>query len=356
MQNLNLTTHCYNLLDLTESEKAQVYQAAGEILHKGGTVVFPTETVYGLGADAMNPEAVSAIYKAKGRPSDNPLIIHVADFDISKIVREIPSSAVRLMETYWPGPLTIIMKKNPGVPDATTGSLDTVGVRMPDQPAALEMIKAGGGFIAAPSANISGRPSPTTFQRCVEDLYGRVDMILGMDQSKVGLESTIIDVSGETPELLRPGAITLEMLQETLGTVIYEPGNSLSDDVAPRAPGMKYRHYAPRAKVIIFKGEVGKVRQAMRSRQTDRTLLIFTQEQPSPEETQQTAQLKMAEEHSITFDSVSQAAHEIFETMRCADDQNYTEILIQAVPETGLGLSLMNRVKKAAGYDIVEVD
>lgn len=356
MQELNLATQCYNLLDMTDPQKVQIYQAAGEILRGGGTVVFPTETVYGLGADAMNPVAVKAIYQAKGRPSDNPLIIHVAEFDLSKIVREIPPVAVRLMETYWPGPLTIIMKKNLAVPDVTTGSLDTVGVRMPDQEAALEMIKAGGGFIAAPSANISGRPSPTTFSRCVEDLFGRVDMILGMDQSKVGLESTIVDVSGKTPELLRPGAITLEMLQETIGKVIYEPGDRLTDDVAPRAPGMKYRHYAPQAKVTIFKGETPKVRQEMVSRKTDQTLLIFIDDQGVSKTLPDSSPIDDRDQTIIKFDSVTAAAHEIFETMRRADDLAYTEILIQAVPETGLGLSLMNRVKKAAAYDIVEVD
>lgn len=355
MEDLNLTTICYNLLEMTDREKTEVYNEAGRILRSGGTVVFPTETVYGLGADAMDPAAVRAIYRAKGRPSDNPLIIHVADFDISKIVREIPPTATRLMEEYWPGPLTIIMKKNFAVPDATTGYLDTVGVRMPDHEAALKMIRASGRFIAAPSANISGRPSPTTFQRCVEDLDGRVDMILGMDRSRVGLESSIIDVTGEIPELLRPGAITLEMLEATIGPVLYKPGGLLADDTAPRAPGMKYRHYAPKAKVTIFSGQPLKVRQAMLTRQTAATLLIFIDD-PTVEPDNNSRLGQGQPGNIIRFQSIAQASHEIFETMRQADDQGYQDILIQAVPEKGLGRSLMNRVKKAAAYDIEEVD
>ena len=354
MEELNLPTICYNLLEMTDAQKTVVYAKAGQVIRNGGTVVFPTETVYGLGADAMDPDAVRAIYRAKGRPSDNPLIIHVADFDLSKIVREIPATAKLLMDKYWPGPLTIIMKKNPAVPDATTGSLDTVGVRMPDQAAALNLIRASRRFIAAPSANISGRPSPTTFRRCVEDLDGRVDMILGMDQSRVGLESTIIDLSGAVPELLRPGAITLEMLEETIGHILYQPTGLLEDAKAPRAPGMKYRHYAPKAKVTLFSGEPAKVRQAMLSRQKTNSLLIFIDDPtlgPFNE-----SDLAKEQANIIKFDSVSQASHEIFETMRQADDQNYQDILIQAVPEKGLGLSLMNRVKKAAAYDIEEVD
>lgn len=353
MEELNIDTIAYNLLEMTKAEQAAVYEEAGAVIRAGGTVVFPTETVYGLGADALNPAAVAAIYRAKGRPSDNPLIIHVADYDLSAIVREIPPVARQLMELYWPGPLTIILKKQPAVPDVTTGSLDTVGVRMPDQEAALALIRASRRFIAAPSANISGRPSPTTFGRCVEDLDGRVDRILGMDPSRVGLESTIIDVTGEVPELLRPGAITREMLEAAIGPVHYQPGQTLKDDEAPRAPGMKYRHYAPKAKVTIFRGETGAVREAMLKRRAPGTLLLFID---GPGSGPFEGQAALAGRPGIIhFKSVEEAARAIFETMRTADDAGYGQILIQSVPETGLGLSLMNRVKKAAAYDIQEV-
>ncbi len=358
MEELKLKTICHNLLEKSDEERQEIYEEAGRIIRAGGTVVFPTETVYGLGADAMNPSAVRAIYTAKGRPSDNPLIVHVAGRELTDLVAEIPPLAETLIEKYWPGPLTIIMKKNPKLPDATTGSLSTVGVRMPDQAAALGFIKASGRFIAAPSANISGRPSPTTYERCVEDLDGRVDMILGMDQSRVGLESTIIDVSGDIPELLRPGAVTLEMLEETIGPVRYVPGGLLAPDEAPRAPGMKYRHYAPKAKVTIFSGAKDLVEAEMLRRKTSDNMLIFTQasasENPPELETLPGKDIE-GTGPVVRFRSVREASHGIFEILRRADDLGCREILIQAVPEKGLGLSLMNRVKKAAAYDIVEV-
>lgn len=376
MDKLKINTRCFDLTSLDEAQQEEVFAQAGAVIRRGGTVVFPTETVYGLGADAMKAEAVQAIYRAKGRPSDNPLIIHVANFDLSGIVAEVPPQAELLMKKYWPGPLTIILKKDPRVPSETTGSLDTVGVRMPDQPVALALIKASGTVIAAPSANISGRPSPTTFQRCREDLDGRVDMILGMDQSRVGLESTIIDLSGRIPELLRPGAVTLEELREDLGEVIYHPSESLKGDEAPRAPGMKYRHYAPQAAVTLIKGSSMKVRDYMRKEQTEGTLLVFIDSenydqkirQPETKDDEKSQYIigeqlmglgtndsSEQETWLIHFKSVEEAAHRIFETLRKADDQGAQAVWIEAVPEMGLGLSLMNRLKKAAAYEIREV-
>lgn len=388
MDNLK-NTCCFDLTGLDEAEKEEVFAQAGAIIRRGGTVVFPTETVYGLGADAMRAESVHSIYQAKGRPSDNPLIIHVADFDLSGIALEVPPQAELLMEKYWPGPLTIILKKDPRVPKETTGSLNTVGVRMPDQPVALALIKASGTVIAAPSANISGRPSPTTFERCRQDLEGRVDMILGMDQSRVGLESTIIDLSGEVPELLRPGAVTLEELREDLGEVIYRPSESLQGDQAPRAPGMKYRHYAPKASVTLFQGDLELVRNHMLKERQDKTLLIFIDQeikltnkerlrqsalnessfnenaigqsdkvQGQASQQQDLPAKKSSQELGmwlVYFKSVEEAAQGIFETLRQADDQEAEAIWIQTVPEQGLGLSLMNRLKKAAAYKIKEV-
>lgn len=346
MEELKIETVLRDLSRMDGAERKAAYEEAGRIIRRGGTVAFPTETVYGLGADAMNEAAVKAIFRAKGRPADNPLIIHVADDDLTGIVKEIPAAARLLMDRFWPGPLTIIMEKQVGVPQATTGGLSTVGVRMPDQEAARALIRASGRPIAAPSANISGRPSPTTYQRCIEDLSGRVDMILGMDQSRVGLESTIIDVTGPVPELLRPGAITLEMLKETLGEVLYRPAEAGAGE-APRAPGMKYRHYAPKARVRVYQGPRAAVRRQMLADQTEATLVIFIGEAPVP---------KVPEGRSrLVLKDVTEAAREIFEILRRADDDGYREILIEAVAETGLGLSLMNRIKKAASYDIVEV-
>lgn len=352
MDELNIKTQCVDLTALNDRAQKKVFEEAGEVIRRGGTVVFPTETVYGLGADGMNAKAVLSIYRAKGRPSDNPLIIHVADFDLTGIVREVPPQAERLMKKYWPGPLTLIFKKDLKVPGETTGFLDTVGVRMPDQPAALALIRASNTVLAAPSANISGRPSPTTYQRCREDLEGRVDMILGMDQSRVGLESTILDLSGEVPELLRPGAVTLEELREDLGEVIYKSSGSLKEDEAPRAPGMKYRHYAPKAEVTLFRGASDLVRAHMLETQEEGTVLVFIDTSPDkgPEISRAAKQVDL-----IRFMSVEEAARKIFETLRMADDRGAKAVWIEAIPETGLGLSLMNRLKKAAAYEIREV-
>ncbi|NLB21704.1 MAG: threonylcarbamoyl-AMP synthase [Clostridium sp.] len=369
MDKLKVNTRCYDLTSLDEAQQEEVFAQAGAVIRRGGTVVFPTETVYGLGADAMKAESVHSIYQAKGRPSDNPLIIHVADFDLSGIALEVPPQAERLMKKYWPGPLTIILKKDPRVPQETTGSLNTVGVRMPDQPVALALIKASGTVIAAPSANISGRPSPTTYERCRQDLEGRVDMILGMDQSRVGLESTIIDLSGEVPELLRPGAVTLEELRKDLGEVIYRPSESLQGDQTPRAPGMKYRHYAPKAPVTLFQGNPEQVRDHMLKEREENTLLIFIDREIMKGFTNKKSlrqrplnQSLQAEKHSrnlgtwlVHFKSVEEAAQGIFETLRRADDQEAEAVWIQTIPEQGLGLSLMNRLKKAAAYKIKEV-
>lgn len=346
MEELNIDTICRDLSRMAPAERKAAYEEAGAVIRRGGTVAFPTETVYGLGADAMNEEAVKAIFRAKGRPSDNPLIIHVADEDLEGIVKEIPAVARLLMDRFWPGPLTIIMAKHEGVPDATTAGLPTVGVRMPDQEAARALIRASGRFIAAPSANISGRPSPTTFRRCIQDLNGRVDMILGMDQSRVGLESTIIDVTGPVPELLRPGAVTLEMLKETIGEVLYRPSEA-GEEEAPRAPGMKYRHYAPKARVTVYRGQPATVRRRMLAEQKGRTLLIFIGEDA--------AAPAVPGRSLLILKNAEEAGREIFEILRQADDEGFNEIFIEAVAEVGLGLSLMNRIKKAASYDIVEV-
>lgn len=229
---------------------------AGQLIREGALVAFPTETVYGLGADALNAEASTRIYAAKGRPSDNPLIVHIADVEsLPVIAADIPAAAYALADAFWPGPLTMIFNKTARVPEQTTGGMDTVAVRMPSDKIAQALIRAGGGFIAAPSANTSGRPSPTTAAHVLEDLDGRIPLILDGGAVQIGLESTIVDLSTGTPTILRPGYITRAMLHDVIGTVEIDPGLIAADSgIKPKAPGMKYRHYAPRAQMTIVEG------------------------------------------------------------------------------------------------------
>ena len=234
-----------------------ILNEAGEILKEGGLVAFPTETVYGLGANALDPKASEKTYAAKGRPSDNPLIVHIAEYGaLEKIVKEIPPKTEALANAFWPGPLTMIFEKSEIVPYETTGGLETVAVRMPSNLIAMELIRAGGGYISAPSANTSGRPSPTKAEHVADDLNGKIEMILDGGSVEIGLESTIVDMTVEPPMILRPGAITKEMLEQEIGEVdVDRTILSVDSHQAPKAPGMKYRHYAPKADLIIVEGE-----------------------------------------------------------------------------------------------------
>ena len=235
----------------------QAIMQAGEIIRNGGLVAFPTETVYGLGGDGLNPDSSCKIYAAKGRPSDNPLIIHIYRMeDLDLLVKEIPDSAKKLAEAFWPGPLTMILPKADVVPKETTGGLDTVAVRMPSHKVALAFIKAAGGFVAAPSANLSGKPSPTLAKYVLEDMDGRIDMIIDGGDIAIGLESTIVDLTGDVPMILRPGYITLDMLKDVLGEVTMDPTLMDGDcKERPKAPGMRYRHYAPKGDMLIIEGK-----------------------------------------------------------------------------------------------------
>ena len=331
---------------------------AGEIIRNGGLVAFPTETVYGLGGNAYDPEAASRIYAAKGRPSDNPLIVHIADMDgLSEIVADVPDTAKKLADAFWPGPMTLVLKKKPSVPDRTTGGLDTVAVRMPVDEIARTLIRASKVPVAAPSANRSGRPSTTTAAHCIEDLDGRIDMIIDGGSVHIGLESTIVDLTGEIPMLLRPGAITLEMLEGVLGHVEIDPAilGPVAEDVKPKAPGMKYKHYAPKAELTIVSGEQGAVQDKINELVAADTAagrkvgVIATLESRNAYHGQ--AALKVM---GMRNDE-STVAHNLFAILREFDDTGVDRIYSEGFEDNGIGRAIMNRLRKAAGYSILEV-
>ena len=331
-------------------------EEAAQIIKNGGNVVFPTETVYGLGGDALNVDAVNKIFQAKGRPQDNPLIIHVASKDLSRWAREVPEIAKKLIDKFWPGPLTIILNKKNIVPDVTSASLESVGIRMPNNEVALKLIELSGTTIAAPSANISGRPSPTDVERCVEDLSGIVDYILGADKSEVGVESTIIDCTVEPAVVLRPGGVTLEMLKEIDDRITLDKGimTKPTKDFKPKAPGMKYRHYAPKAKVTIVIGDSHKVVEKINEivhnniEQGKKVGILASKENED----------KYKEGEVLVLGSskdLREVAHNLFEYLRSFDDIGVDVILAEGYEEKGVGIAVMNILKKAAGYDIINV-
>lgn len=337
-------------------EDEEKIMEAAQIIKNGGLVVFPTETVYGLGADALNSKAVEKIFKAKGRPQDNPLIIHVASKNIESYVKEIPEVANKLIEKFWPGPLTIILKKKDIVPNVTSANLNSIGVRMPDNEIARKLIELSNTTIAAPSANISGRPSPTDLQRCIEDLDSKVDCILGGPQSDVGVESTIVDCTVEPALVLRPGGITLEMLKEIDSRIEIDKAimQKPSENLKPKAPGMKYRHYAPKAKVTIISGERKKTIEKVKDMvnyniEKGKKVCILTVEENEKEYT---------EGIKIVLGSISNlstVAKNLFEALRKCDDLGADLILAEGYEQKGVGVAIMNRLNKAAGFDIIEV-
>lgn len=343
------------IIQLDEEHIDQAAMAeAGRVICTGGLVAFPTETVYGLGGDALNAASSGRIYAAKGRPSDNPLIVHIADMDgLEKITAQVPEIALRLAERFWPGPLTMIFKKADCVPYATTGGLDTVAVRMPSNKIARELIRASGRYIAAPSANLSGRPSPTDAKHVIQDLYGRVDVILDGGESDIGLESTIIDLSGERPAILRPGYITEEMLGELIAGIETDKGIlDMNSDIAPKAPGMKYRHYAPKGSLAIVEGEQEQVTAYINSRLEEhkaegkRTGVIATDETAAGYRADSVKSVgKRGDESTI--------AKHLFRILREFDDEEIQIIYAEAFESTGVGCAIMNRLLKAAGHKVI---
>ena len=308
----------------------EVIEEAGNILKNGGLVAFPTETVYGLGADALKEEAAKKTYAAKGRPSDNPLIVHIADYeDLKAVAVNIPAKTDALAAHFWPGPLTMIFEKSEIVPYGTTGGLDTVAVRMPSDPVAAAVIRAAGGFVSAPSANTSGRPSPTTAQHVSEDLDGKIDMILDSGSVDIGLESTILDMTVEPPMILRPGAITADMFEEVIGPVsVDETILGSESNKAPKAPGMKYRHYAPKASMVLVEGAQDKVityinEEAKKKREQGLRIGIMATDESKE---LYKADVVISVGSRISMDSV---AHNLFRALRDFDEENVDFIINQ---------------------------
>ena len=332
-------------------------QEAGDLIAAGELVAFPTETVYGLGGDALHPDAAKKIYEAKGRPSDNPLIVHIADVsDLDRIGKDVPIQAKKLAEAFWPGPLTIIVWKKDEVPFATTGGLHTVAVRMPNHPVALELIRKSGKLIAAPSANTSGRPSPTEASHVMGDLEGRIAMVLDGGPVGIGIESTIIDLTEPVPMILRPGYITPEMLSDVLGEeVIIDPGIIAADDTTkPKAPGMKYKHYAPKADMVIVDGEKNAVVQKINALTKDahvdgkKVAVIAT------EETKDAYTADVVLNIGAREDEDSIARH-MYKILRECDKLDVEVIFSESFKTPRIGQAIMNRLLKAAAHQVIHL-
>lgn len=328
-----------------------IIEEAGEVLRAGGLVAFPTETVYGLGADALQEEAAKKTYEAKGRPSDNPLIVHISEYeDLRKIAVNIPAETDMLAAHFWPGPLTMIFEKSEIVPYGTTGGLGTVAVRMPQDQIAQALIRAAGGFVSAPSANTSGRPSPTTAEHVERDLGGRIDMIIDGGTVEIGLESTILDMTVAPPMILRPGAVTEEMLERVIGKVdVDQTLLGENSTQAPKAPGMKYRHYAPKAKLMIVEGDLREEILAIRQLSYDaykkgRQVGIIATSETLP-----------FYKHGIiknigTRENEKTIAHGLYRVLREFDEENIEVIYSESFAAQGMGSAIMNRLEKAAGH------
>lgn len=340
---------------LTDEDR-KVLEEAAAVIRNGGLAAFPTETVYGLGANALDEKAAKKIYEAKGRPSDNPLIAHIADLDgLKPLVSEIPEAGRKLAEAFWPGPLTLVFPKNGIVPHGTTGGLETVAVRMPSDPVARELIRLAGVPIAAPSANTSGRPSPTRAEHVFQDMDGKIDLIVDGGPVGIGVESTIVDVTEEIPTLLRPGAITMEMLGSVVGKVDVDPAitGPLRADVKPKAPGMKYRHYAPKASLTLVEGDAEAVTARINNLAAKklgeglRVGIICT------EETKALYLAGMVKSIGLRADEAT-VAHNLYAVLREFDDLEADVIFSESFPADELGQAIMNRLNKAAGYQIIQ--
>ena len=334
-----------------------VIEEAGRIIRAGGLVAFPTETVYGLGGDALSAASSEKIYRAKGRPSDNPLIVHIADIRaIDDIAAYVPRSAYALAEAFWPGPLTMIFKKTDLVPKETTGGLDTVAVRFPSHPVAKEFIRASGGYVAAPSANVSGRPSPTSAVHVLEDMDGRIDMIIDSGQCEIGLESTIVDMTEDVPVILRPGYVSEKMLTEVLGAVNKDPAvfGDKPSDAPPKAPGMRYRHYAPKGTLTIVSGQREEVAAFIREKTAEKDggkrygVIACSQNVAMYPDADLVAD-------AGSMDDEKEIASRLYDVLRRCDDENIDVIFSEEFDTPEMGQAIMNRLIRAAGHNIIKV-
>lgn len=332
-------------------------QTAADLIRRGGLVAFPTETVYGLGADALNPKAVLALFEAKERPLDNPPIVHVGDAkNVYKLVEEVPAEAERLMKKFWPGPLTLIFKRSTVVPDVTVAGLDTIAIRMPKNRVATSLIRLSGCPIAAPSANLAGKPSPTTAKHVLDDLNGRIDAVLDAGPTRIGVESTVLDMTIRPPQILRPGGTSYESLKEFLGKVELHPVVFEEKEVviekAP-SPGMKHKHYAPNADVIVVEGEVSaivdKAKELAKS-------FVQKGKKVGVLATDETADYYRADAVKSlgSRSDLAAIAKNLFRLLREFDLEGIDIIIAEGVPSKGLGLAVMNRLRKASGYKIVK--
>ena len=342
-----------------QKPEAAKIRLAAEFIRKGGLVAFPTETVYGLGADALNSKAVLALFKAKNRPLDNPPIVHVENVsDVYKLAREVSAEAELLMKQFWPGPLTLVLERSKLVPEVTVAGLDTVAVRMPNNKIALALIRESRCPIAAPSANLAGKPSPTTAKHVFDDLNGRIDAVLDGGSTRIGVESTVLDLSLSPPQVLRPGGISFETLKKTLRDVRLHPFAVAEKAVAvseARSPGMKHKHYAPNAKLILVEGSVPavvrKIQELIDSCNTKGmgVGVLSTDETAS----KYTAGKVKSLGSRFNLDTI---ASNLFRSLREFDDENVDIILAEGLPEEGIGLAVMNRLRKASGYSIVKAE
>ncbi len=339
-----------------QEPETESIRAAAALIKAGGLVAFPTETVYGLGADALNADAILALFAAKNRPLDNPPIIHVENTaDVYKLTEQVPAKAEKLMEEFWPGPLTLVFKRSQDVPEVTVAGLDTVAVRMPKHNVALALIKESGCPIAAPSANLAGKPSPTTAKHVFDDLNGRIDAILDGGPTRIGVESTVLDVSVDPPLLLRPGGTSVEALRKVLGEVKLHPFVVAEAEISGekmRSPGMKHKHYAPKAQVILVEGAVPVIMRQIKEfiaacwMQNKRVGVLATDETAWAYEADVVKSLGSRR-------NVDAMAANLFRLLREFDEENVDLIIAEGVPSDGLGLAVMNRLRKASGYNIV---
>jgi L-threonylcarbamoyladenylate synthase len=343
----------------SENPDPSKIQTVAQIIQKGGLVAFPTETVYGLGADALNPAAVLALFEAKKRPLDNPPIIHIADSsEVFKLAHEVPKKAELIMKEFWPGPLTLIFKRSSIIPTVTVAGLDTVAIRMPKHKVALALIEQSGCPIAAPSANLAGKPSPTTAKHVYEDLNGRIDAILDGGPTCIGVESTVLDLSVDPPMVLRPGGTTFEALKKVVGNVKLHPFVEAEKDLPLeniKSPGMKHRHYAPKAEVILVEGTALAVRIKIQELADAYALNDAKVGILATDETQKTYNAAVVKSLGSRF-NLAIVAQNLFRLLREVDAENVDVIIAEGFPSEGMGLAVMNRLRKASGYHIIKAE